>query len=106
MKYDLAFLVKVLVVTICILFAIFVIWKIYKATQQNPDNWPPEINKCPDYWTYNEDKDKCLNVYNLGNNNVESVNPITKESSDREIKEACNKAFNNKYKWSGVDDKC
>ena len=48
--------VKFVVIGVCLLFLVFVIWKLYRdnaaLSSEDAIYWPPKINKCPDYWTY------------------------------------------------------
>ena len=35
-----------------------------KASQNK--EWPPQMSKCPDYWDYDDIKQKCMNTLNIG----------------------------------------
>ena len=64
MKFNVTTIVKYTVLAVCLLFMAFVIWKLYRdnsfVSSENVVYWPPEINRCPDYWTYKSDG-KCHN---------------------------------------------
>ena len=67
---------KFIVIAVCILFMVFVIWKLYRDNMASVDStavyWPPEINKCPDYWTYKED-----GLCHSYDNSVSPIAPLT-----------------------------
>ena len=59
MNFHTTSIVKYIVLAVCLLFLAFVIWKLYRdnlgVTAEDGIYWPPEINRCPDYWTYKSD---------------------------------------------------
>jgi hypothetical protein len=94
--------VKFIVIAVCLVFVVFVIWKIYRDNylQQNIA-WPPEIHKCPDYWVYDKSDGKC---HEQGGDGV--TDPIGKNSTNEDLIKLCEKMKENNTAWEGIDKLC
>ena len=96
--------IKFIVIAVCLVFMIFVIWKLYRDNMASVDSttvyWPPEINKCPDYWTYKEDG-KC-HSYDAS---VDPIEPLTGTVTSEMLTNTC-KSLNGQIPWEGVDNLC
>ena len=106
-SYIISLIIKILVISICVLFMIFVIWKIirYTVLQQDDIAWPPIINKCPDYWNY--ENGVCQNVYKKEEDPApDTVQPIPENVTNEKLIELCN--WTNQYTvpWDGIDNLC
>jgi len=97
-------IVKCVVIALCLLFMVFVIWKLYQdsVSVQEIDGqvvyWPPEINRCPDYWTYENDG-KC-------HNNGSTVNALTAPVGATDLKTTCDNMKKLDIPWEGIDNLC
>ena len=60
--------------------------------------WPPEINKCPDYWTFEKDG-KC-------HRNGQSMEPLMGDVTPEQLVEKCEYVKEHKIPWEGVDNLC
>ena len=100
---DASTITKIIIIAICLLFLIFVLWKLYRdhmATFGNDDAiyWPPEINKCPDYWTYKADG-KC-------HRNGETTDPLIGNVTEAQLLEKCEEMKSAGIPWEGIDNLC
>jgi hypothetical protein len=95
-------IMKFAVITVCILFLIFVIWKLYRdnIALKGEDSiyWPPEINKCPDYWTYTTDG-KC-------HNGDQTMEPLLGDVTGEILVAKCEEIKKQNIPWEGIDDLC
>lgn len=79
------------------------------------DTWPPSINVCPDFWSYNSDTQMCTNTHGLGNysttpkdisfNAVTAVPPSYNGNSPASITTNCGKycyAQTYNIPWGGI----
>ena len=103
MKADPSNILKFVVIAVCLLFLIFVAWKLYRDNKALRGDdyiyWPPEINKCPDYWTFKED--------GLCHNGTGSfTNPLTGDVTQEELHEKCLQMKAEKIPWEGIDNLC
>ena len=97
-------IVKIVAITVCVIFMIFVIWKIYRDNYNlKKVAWPPEIYKCPDYWTF--ENGRCKNTENIGSG-VRSVRPIQPGYSTKSLKKRCKWTKKNNVPWHGIDNLC
>jgi hypothetical protein len=95
--------IKFLVIAVCLLFIVFVIWKLYRDNinaQVTGANmyWPPEINKCPDYWVYKDDG-KC-------HRNGQVRDPLTSNVTAEQLIAKCEEIKKASLPWEGVDNLC
>lgn len=59
-------IVLIIAIIMLIVAMIFIGYALYK--QSSDITWPPEIPKCPDYWTYDATKTPpCANTKNIAN---------------------------------------
>ena len=94
-------IVKYIVVAICILFMVFVIYKLYRdsvAASSETVYWPPEINRCPDYWVYEDD--------GLCHGNGSTMEPLSADVTDADLINTCNNIKAQGIAWEGVDNLC
>ena len=103
MKVDAGTITKFIIVAVCLVFIVFVIWKLYRdniALQgQDAIYWPPEINKCPDYWTYKSDG-KC---HKDGN---DPIDPLVGNVDEVQLLEKCEQMKAAGIPWEGIDNLC
>ena len=96
--------VRFIAILICIIFMVFVIWKIYRDNfNLKRVAWPPEIYKCPDYWTFEDGV--CRNTENIGSG-AKTVEPIQKGWKKEDLKAKCKWTKTNNVPWHGVDNLC
>ena len=90
--------IKFLVIAICLLFLVFVIWKLYRDNidAQDAVSWPPVIAKCPEYWVYSDDG-KCHG----GNGQV--MDPLTGEMTQEQLVAKCEEVQTAGIPWEGID---
>jgi len=101
---QLAGATRFILILVCIIFLVFVVWKIYRDNFRLKDvAWPPEIYKCPDYWTF--ENGTCNNKEKLGKGE-ETVEPIQPGYNNRQLKRKCRWTKKNKVPWHGVDNLC
>lgn len=92
-------IVRGVVVVICIAFLVFVGWKLYRDNFLEEQNifWPPEINKCPDYYTYKRDG----YCYKKGKPKIKA---IPYNVTPNQLKRLCKQMKRKKIVWSGLDN--
>ena len=108
MNFQVTAIVKYIVVTVCLLFIAFVIWKLYRdnlaVSSETAVYWPPEINRCPDYWTYKSDG-KCHN-----DDFDFTIDPLIGNVTESELILRCDEINNNELytgvAWEGIDNLC
>ena len=94
--------VKYIVLALCILFLVFVVWKLYRdsvAASEELSYWPPEINICPDYWIYDSTDGKC-------HSGDDTMDPLPTDATDDDLLNACRDAATAGIPWEGVDNLC
>ena len=92
-------IVKAVVIFFCIIFLVFVGWKLYRDNflQKQDMFWPPEINKCPDYYVYENDG----YCYKKGKPRVKAIpHDVTPDV----LKNICQDMKKNGIVWSGLDN--
>ena len=104
MKADSSTIFKFVILALCLLFIIFVVWKLYRdnmALRGDDDAiyWPPEINKCPDYWTFKEGE-----CHNGAGSKV--TDPLTGNVTKEQLHEKCLRMKDEKIPWEGIDNLC
>lgn len=104
MKADAATIFKFVTLAVCLVFIIFVIWKLYRDNMalrgDDAIYWPPEINKCPDYWTFKEDG-MCHNGAG-----IKVTEPLTGNVTEEQLYEKCLQMKAEKIPWEGIDNLC
>ena len=65
--------------------------------------WPPYVNKCPDYWNYNDDSDICSNDLNIPKTGPTLGNEVDTYKPGTDC-ENYNWTQNNGYKWDGISN--
>ena len=104
MKVTISSVVKFLVIAICLLFMVFVIWKLYRDNMNaqgiggDSIYWPPEINKCPDYWVYKQDG-KC-------HRDGQVMDPLTGNVTPEQLVAKCEEVKQAGIPWEGIDTLC
>ncbi len=68
--------------------------------------YPPVVNKCPDYWDYDESGNKCENTFGMKNTNDNSViPPLTLDDYSQGTVGKCGKrdwSIDNGLTWDGI----
>ena len=108
MSFQPTTIIKYSVLALCLLFMAFVIWKLYRdnlgVTAEDGIYWPPEINRCPDYWTYKSDG-KCHNDnFNFTIDPLMISTPVTEDDLIAKCSD-----LKDKYPgvaWEGIDNLC
>ena len=102
MKAVVGTITKFIIVALCLVFIVFVIWKLYRdnLALQGEDAiyWPPDINKCPDYWTYKSDG-KCHRDGNV-------TDPLVGNVGEAQLLEKCEEMKAAGIPWEGIDNLC
>ena len=103
MKFNATTIVKYTVLAVCLLFMAFVIWKLYRdnlaVSSETAVYWPPEINRCPDYWTYKSDG-KCHN-----DGFSFTIEPLIGKAEDVDLLAKCREIKNlTGVAWEGIDN--
>jgi hypothetical protein len=94
-------------VAIILLVAIF-IFMIFFMGRKNADLiYPPVLNKCPDYWDYNEDNGskKCMNTFGMKKNTNDAIPPLDLDNYSQGTVGKCGKrdwAIDNGLTWDGI----
>ena len=113
MKMSSNNIVKICVIAVCVIFMCFVCWKLYRDHMAiNADDaiaWPPEINKCPDYWEVKGDG-RCENVHKVGlckagGDNVMDFNDPVFEGK-KGMYRKCSWSKQCEAPWEGIDSLC
>tara|TARA_B100000963_G_C22393331_1_gene565483 strand:+ start:332 stop:643 length:312 start_codon:yes stop_codon:yes gene_type:complete len=103
MKMSSNNIVKICVIAVCVIFMCFVCWKLYRdyiaINADDAIDWPPEINKCPDYWTYKSDG-MCHN-----SDGTATMDPLI-GPIDKEGKALIAKCGSIDVPWEGIDHLC
>ena len=104
MKFNFQKIVIVIAIILLILALAFIGTAI--SNEKNTHDFPPVIAECPDYWTHNVEKNKCINERELG-----EEHPVYGSKFkefwilDHRIKSMCNKKkIMNEFKlsWDGI----
>ena len=93
--------IKFIVIAVCLLFIVFVIWKLYRDNidVQDSISWPPVIGKCPDYWVYDSDG-------NCHGEDGKVIVPLTGEITQEQLIAKCEEVKNAGIPWDGIDSLC
>lgn len=92
---------------IILLVAIF-IFMIFFMGRKNADViYPPVVNKCPDYWDYKEDGNKCMNTFGMKKNinDANDISPLNLDDYSQGTVGKCGKrdwSIDNGLTWDGI----
>ena len=96
-------LIKFVMIAVCLLFIVFVIWKLYRDNMGaqgiggDAVYWPPEIDKCPDYWEYKNGKCR---------RDGKTIAPLAGDITPNELIARCEEVNAANIPWEGVDNLC
>lgn len=92
---------KFVTIGVCLLFIIFVIWKLYRDniayTGEDAIYWPPEIDKCPDYWEFKNGK--C-------HRGGQTIEPLSGDVTAEQLITRCEQVKAMNVPWEGIDNLC
>lgn len=103
MKFNFQKIVIVIAIILLILALAFIGTAI--SNEKNTHDFPPVIAECPDYWTHDVEKNKCINDRELGED-IPGYGKVKEFLiNDPRITSMCNKkiAMNDfKLSWDGI----
>ena len=95
--------------TAIVLLVAFFIFMIFFMKRTSDDvEYPPHINKCPDYWDYNEINNECENTFGMKkeeNTDSTSISNLKLEDYGTGKSGKCKKrdwSYENNLTWDGV----